>query len=289
MGKREKRRKAERIRRAHRVARAELAAERARQQAGAAPTGKSADVVLEPVDVTLLAPAKFCLLTEPEETLDFLKTFDSVLARPEVTKIVVNFSECKVMSLCAFSVLFTRFMDTQQARESVPITLLGIRSGSTSVNQMIGFAEVSEEARPVNIIRSPMIRGKAVGNAFSKERDRAGTEIVDHLTKCLATVGTELTPEGRKYIGNLITEAVGNAEEHSGPWVASGYFVQQYATDPGECHLVLFNSGATICERIQSPDASEKIRARAEQLAAHHLNKGFFTGRLRNNWNKEAL
>jgi hypothetical protein len=154
---------------------------------------------------------------------------------------------------------------------------------------MLDAPESPLRPKPAKVFRSPLIRGKSINNQFSKERDKAGTEIVDYLTRCLATEEKELTPDGRKYIGNLITEAIGNAEEHGGPWVAAGYFVQQYAADPGECHLVLFNSGPTICERIESPTASEVVRRRAEELADLHLRRGFFTAKLLNKWNKEAL
>jgi hypothetical protein len=234
-------------------------------------------------------PTQFCFLTHPDPTLLFFEEVEKAIARPEVDKITLDFSKCSVLGLCANLLLHTRMADAQNERWYRPFAVFAIPSETPAVNQMLSAPESAWGPKPATLIRSPMIRGKAINNQFSKERDKAGTEIVDYLTKCLATEKTELTSEGRKYIGNLITEAVGNAEEHSGAWVAAGYFVQQYTSDPGECHLVLFNSGATIADRIESPTSSEEIRRRAEQLADSHMRQGFFTTRVANGWNREAL
>jgi len=286
--------KADAIRRAHRTARAETREERARR-ARLGPleskrnTAKDSPSRNSRVDTTLKVPPEFCFLTNPTEALEFIEKLTIDMKRPEVAKLTVDFSDCKILGLCAYLVLITVILDSNEERWTSPVSIFAISSKSASVNNMLDAPESPLRPKPAKLIRSPLIRGKSINKQFSKERDKAGTEIVDYLTRCLGTEGKELTPDGRKYIGNLITEAIGNAEEHSGPWVAAGYFVQQYETDPGECHLVLFNTGPTICDRIESPDASEVIRKRAEDLADLHLRSGFFTARLLNKWNKEAL
>jgi len=279
----------DRIRREHRAARLRRAVRKLKGRLASPVTGRAAPSSNSKLEITLSVPPSFCFLTEPDAALRFIEEFAGVVCRTEVGKVTVDFGQCTTLGLCAYTVLYTTLVNAQNTRWYSPLSAFAKPSGSPEVNQLINLPYETPGPKPINIIRAPLIRGKGKNNQFSKERDKAGTEIVDYLTKCLATEGAELTPDGRKYLGNLITEAIGNAEEHSGPWVATGYFVQQHANDPGECHLVLFNEGPTICECIEDPKASRKIRDEAEKLASHHLNRGFFAARFLKQWTRETL
>jgi hypothetical protein len=96
--------------------------------------------------------------------------------------------------------------------------------------------------------------------------------------------------ETRAYFNKfLVTEVLGNAEEHGGVWFAIGYYTQRADSDIGTCHLVLFNNGTTIFESMSALGASPEIKRRAGALAATHMKRGLFGLGPKKAWNLEAL
>lgn len=239
---------------------------------------------------TLAIPETFSFLKNPNDVLAVIETGRRAAWNPKIDRIVADFTECRWVSLGASAVLQRTLYSIAREREFrklPPLEIFAQPSSDVIVNEIVNVPFISKEQFKT-IVRSPMITGKPDRMSFSKERDRAGTEIVEYIDKCLNAQSMSLTPEGRKYIGNLITEALGNAEEHGGPWTAYGFFLQRDNADPGECHMLLYNVGTTIYESLTSPKASPEIKADANALASRHLSRGFL-GLIRRKWNRECL
>jgi hypothetical protein len=98
----------------------------------------------------------------------------------------------------------------------------------------------------------------------------------------------ELSRTGKFRLSSLITEVIGNAEEHGGRWYTIAYF-HQSDDRLGHCHIALFNFGRTICESLRELAASDELKSRIDSLIAKHNERGFLRGLLNPTWEEEAL
>jgi hypothetical protein len=98
-----------------------------------------------------------------------------------------------------------------------------------------------------------------------------------------------LSPDGKFRLSSLITEVIGNAEEHGGTWYTLGYFHQIEANGAGHCHIVIFNFGTTIYESLMLHAASQELTDRIKGLIATHLDRGFLRSLFNPGWDEEAL
>jgi hypothetical protein len=128
--------------------------------------------------------------------------------------------------------------------------------------------------------------GKKTPVAESSDAELTSTGLVDFFNSCLGMEGYRLRDEKARNLISLISEVLGNAEEHSGleekdgsaAWYAIGYHRRSEKPGMGgQCHIVLFNFGISIFESLARPDTSEDLKRQIRTLVSEHSEKGFFS------------
>ena len=94
---------------------------------------------------------------------------------------------------------------------------------------------------------------------------------------------------GKNYLSSLLTEIIGNAEEHGGAWATIGHwaFTGTGENRFGECHIVILNHGKTIYESLSQVRDSGPLGRQLEALSDLHKRQGFFG--FSQGWDEETL
>ena len=133
-----------------------------------------------------------------------------------------------------------------------------------------------------------LFSGRASKIERSRKCDEAATKLTDYFNQCLRMQKFELSRSGKFRLSSLITEVIGNAEEHGGRWYTIAYF-HKSEDQLGHCHIALFNFGRTICESLLEFAASDELRSRIDSLISKHNERGFLRSLLNPTWEEEAL
>jgi hypothetical protein len=246
-------------------------------------------------------PKVFSILDEPEAALETLDLIRRVASARSVRLIEIDHSNCEVLGLCAstvMDVLLLRAKSIRPANNS--LSLSGKFSKTPAVNLMLrasgilrhlGLPEAILPPEEENRIRRcDLFQGKSNRIEVGKERDRAATSLTDYFDSCLNRLGHELSSKGKKYVSSLLTEVIGNAEEHGGPWSTIGHWLSTGTGDQrfGECHIVIMNTGTTIYESLGEHNQSERLKDRLRGLSDLHRRQGLFAF-ARSGWDEETL
>jgi len=243
----------------------------------------------------------FCFLQNPEETLKFISKLRSVLSNRSIRSIHLDHKGCRHLGLDASVIMDTMLLEARakRAQKGLKLFLSGRHPDDADVRSMLRAAGIFRsighpesllpEPPDLTIVTCPLLRGDAKRPELSQTRDAAGTKIIEYFQKCLAMHQVSLNDRGVSHLADLVTEVLGNAEEHGGIWFAIGYYIQRKDSETGTCHLVLFNNGATIFESMSAPKASEEIKRRVGALAATHMKRGYFGLGPEKAWDLEAL
>lgn len=176
----------------------------------------------------------------------------------------------------------------------------GVLSKTPSVNLMLRASgilrhlglpesELSPETETL-VRRCELFHGKASRIEKGKQRDRAATSLTKYFDSCLETLGYTLSKAGKSYLSALLTEVIGNSEEHGGPWWTIGHWHLTETEEEkfGECHIVILNFGTTIYESLNEHNQSENLTASLRSLSDLHDKQGFFSfGKPK--WDEETL
>jgi hypothetical protein len=247
-------------------------------------------------------PRVFSIIDEPETALETLDLIRRISSNRSIRLIQIDHSDCEVLGLCASTAMDVILLGAEKRRpKSNPLSFSGLFSKTPSVNLMLrasgilrhlGLREsVLAPQDEQRIARCELFQGKSNRIEVGKERDRAATSLTDYFDGCLARVGHALTAEGKKFVSSLLTEIIGNAEEHGGPWSTIGHWQSTQGTQEqrlGECHIVILDYGNTIYESLDRYNESEQMREKLRTLSDLHRKQGFFSfGRA--SWDEETL
>lgn len=126
----------------------------------------------------------------------------------------------------------------------------------------------------------PLYHGKANLETASKssEKERATFKFVEYVHRCLGKHSWGLNTEGKGYLAGLVSEVVGNAEDHADrdDWWIGGYMRLSKTGDVGDCHVVIFNFGRTIFESMKELSETSPLRKEIERLVRKHKRLNFF-------------
>ncbi len=301
------------IRKRHRLKRQENAEERRRhaRRANRYPSGirviprKGFRKPNPDPDSTIRIPYTFSLLDDPDAVLETYRQTEHVLRIKHKRKIHVDHSNCNQMDLAASILLDTLVVEAEKRRNGTPNSLTvegSISLISDDVNVML-FASGLPHHLGLKFELPPAIKlntkkfetqyGTSGNIETSRQRNRCASDLTEYFDDCIKTQGFKLSEEGRANLGNLVTEVIGNAEEHSGPWHAIGFYDKRKfgAAGAGECHIVIFNYGRTIYETLIDPSTSDELKRNLHQLSDPILSRGWFQRSLsfRRKNNEECL
>jgi uncharacterized protein YaiE (UPF0345 family) len=256
-------------------------------------------------DTVIRIPYTFSLLDDPDAVLKTYQQTELALRIKHKRRIHVDHSNCKRMDLAASILLDTIVVAAERRRKGTPNSLTVEGSASLisgDVNVML-FASGLPHHLGLEIELPPEIKlntkkfesqyGSASHIVTSRQRNQCATDLTKYFDDCIKTQGFELSDAGRAYLGNLVTEVIGNAEEHSGPWHAIGFYDQRKygAMGTGECHIVIFNYGKTIYETLIDPSTSNELKLQLHRLSESVLSRGWLARSVsaRRNLNEECL
>ena len=248
-------------------------------------------------------PSTFSFLDDPEQALETIHELEAILSDKETRFIEISHRRCRHLDLCASAVLDTYLMRERERarREQRPLAVVGkLSKRSFEVNAMLCAAGlphrlgIKETAVPIELRDDfdvfEMMEGTASHPGSSKARDLCGTKLTEYFDKCLHRKHSSLTELGSYNLACLLTEVIGNAEEHGGPWHATGFWKSRRLRDSdageGEIHIVIFNEGRTIYEALQHPTSSGLMKSTLRQHSQFHSREFAASG---GTWNEEAL
>ena len=207
------------------------------------------------------------------------------------------------MDLCASAVLDATIVKARERARRVqrPLNLKGrLSTKSDAVNAMLCAAglphtlKVEKTELPSELRETFRVFEKQEGSAShpdsSRKRDVCSTKLTEYFDGCLRTQGVTLTDDGSYNLACLLSEIIGNAEEHGGPWHAIGYWdgakFQTEEGTAGELHIVIFNEGRTIYEAMSADDSSPVILQVLQRLSGEHA---FEFADSKGQWNEQCL
>lgn len=245
----------------------------------------------------LQVPEVFSFLEDPNTALSFVEELQRECVKGYVREIYLDHEGCKSLGLCAQSYMDIVLMDNMErrSRSKSPLIVGGRHSKNTEVNIMLRATGTLRQVKHPHmqlppevekgIVRSELYRSsikrrdRLIGQRHhlsyellrrSSERDVAATRLVQYFNRCLNTQGCELNPHGRKYLIDLLTEVIGNCEEHGGRWFTIGYFRESPAKNAGDCHIAMFNFGASMFHSLNSRSSSRAMKDEIAEIAKKH-------------------
>jgi hypothetical protein len=252
----------------------------------------------------MVLPQVFSLLDDPESTIQFLDDLVRYSSAESIRHITFGASQCKTIgldALVAMSVLVLRA--ERRRKEKNPLTISGnwpddlpiqIMFKASGIPHHLGLPEAMLTPEQEKLVhRCELYKGQAVKSriALARQRNEATEHLRKYFDKCLNTVGFTLTRGGKSRLDKLISEVIGNAEEHGGPWNTIGHW-QLGETGEGKrlgvCHIAMFNFGNSIYESFLTDEASPTIVEQLRSLSDSHTKKGWFD-LFKDIWDEETL
>lgn len=252
----------------------------------------------------LSLPKVFSLLEAPEPTMEFLQQLLTYSGTESVKHLSFEAKQCGTIGLDALVAMSVFLMRAKQRRKDENrLSISGtwpedlsmrIMFKASGVPHHLGLPEsrlTPEQEKLVH--RCELYNGRAVPSryALARQRNEATQNVRTYFDRCLNTVGFSLTREGKSRLDKLISEVIGNAEEHGGPWYTIGHWQLGESGEGrryGVCHLAMFDFGNSIYESFLTEEASPTIVAQLRSLSDLHTQRGWFD-RLKGTWDEETL
>jgi hypothetical protein len=247
---------------------------------------------------TLRIPKIFSFIDNPVQTLETIEALRRAIVPPSTKELKIDHSRCKKLDLCASVIMDVTLLQAQARRKGNQLNLAGTYSGDIDVNMMLrGSGILKQISHPDSILPEEveatirtcdLFSGKASKIERSRKCDEAATKLTDYFNECLRMEKFELSSSGKFRLSSLVTEVIGNAEEHGGRWYTIAYF-RQSDEQLGHCHIALFNFGRTIYESLWEDAASEELKSRIDALIRKHQDEGLLRSLLHPTWEEESL
>jgi hypothetical protein len=222
-------------------------------------------------------PESFSFIDAPDESLDALWHLVQV-ARSGQRVLRVDQSRCRNIDLCAASLLNViamearlrtkctfegRFPDDDEAKEIV------IATGLPHVLAIPGPA--LPHIRTFDLRKGGTNRASLL---MTTEKERVADDLTEYVASIFEGKGFQLSLEGKKHIGRLVGEVLGNAEDHAAghDWWACAYLREPSEREYGDCHLTLFNFGPTLAETMSGMESPSET-ALIEEIVIQHARR----------------
>jgi hypothetical protein len=227
-------------------------------------------------------PSAFSFIEDPDPTILALnQTIQAIRARPK--DIQFDQSACVQLDLCAASVLNALVRD---ARKRYSVRCRGVLPRDRAAAEIAEATGLKKELQieanrtlGARYLHFPLSEGYAnrIHKGVSSDKNLHATRITQYINDCFKTVGFVLTESGNGHLSAMTSEVIDNAETHSlsRRWWVAGYLRQSDRNQIGDCHLVIFNTGRTISQSLQTLPSSSRLRGKIEKLVSLHRNSGF--------------
>jgi hypothetical protein len=252
----------------------------------------------------LQIPRSFSMLLDPEAVLSLVAAFAKTCQSRAISDVFVDFSNIASQDLGAHALL-DKLVDEIVAQVSMQkgriawkgnfpndpalrrfIQAMGIIRQLGLTNRYLKSVDANKihlfERRCRHYVRDM----KPINPDDKTAQGNAAQRFVDHVNKCLAREGRQLTPEGRGKLCEYVVEVIDNAENHAGmvDWTIQGY-VDMAMAEPA-CEIVIFNFGKSIAESLDAlPVTSYTVEKQIRPYVDLHIQKGWLSQK----WRREDL
>jgi hypothetical protein len=236
-------------------------------------------------------PRLFSFIESPSDAIDVLGKLVRLSLRRRTHKIRINQVACEQTDHCAQSaagalavtahkelrVTFGGVFPRAQDQRDIAIATGLPRRLGVSLPPPPGFLTFE-------LFHGRRMREKAT---VSSQREEQTSLLTEYVNECLARYDYRLNRESAGYVASLVSEVIGNAEDHAGrpDWWVGAYLRQASDTTYGDCHITIFNFGRTLAQSLQDLPADSMLRRDIEDLVTEHTKRGLF----RPHWTPENL
>lgn len=263
----------------------------------------SSSLALPQTSLHLKVPATFSMLADPDTALAMVCSFAKTHREKIISDVFVDLEGIKEQDLGAHALL-----DKLVEEMVVQTKYQGARMGwkgnfpidparkrfvmAMGIIRQLGLTDrylKLNEAKKIHLFerrcRHYIRQVKPVNPEDKSAQANAAQRFVDHVSKCLAREGRDLTNEGRSTLCNYVVEVIDNAENHAGmvDWTIQGY-VDMAMTEP-QCEIVVFNFGKSIAETLEELPADSYTMKQIHKYLELHSTNGWFTPK----WRREDL
>lgn len=251
----------------------------------------------------LKIPSTFSMLSEPDQVLSTVCSFARTHKDKSISDVFVNLEGVKEQDLGAHALL-----DKLVEEMVVQTKFQGVRMGwkgnfpedparkrfvmAMGIIRQLGLTDrylKLNEAEKIHLFerrcRHYIRQVKPINPEDKSAQANAAQRFVEHVSKCLAREGRDLTNEGRSKLCSYVVEVIDNAENHAGmvDWTIQGY-VDMAMVEP-QCEIVVFNFGKSIAETLEELPADSYTMKQIQKYLELHSTNGWFSHK----WRREDL
>lgn len=263
-----------------------------------------AELYLPQTSLHLVVPRTFSMLEDPEEVLGLVSSFALTHQYRSISDVYVDFERVVVQDLGAHALL-DKLVDEIVAQVAFQRGRMGWKGNfpadaaqkrfikAMGIIRQLGLTKRyldPIEAHSIHLFerrcRHYVREMKPVNPQDKSAQGNAAHRFIDHVNKCLAREGRELTPEGRLSLCDYVVEVIDNAENHAGmvDWTIQGY-VDMAMNEP-VCEIVIFNFGKSISESLDNLSTkSYTMQSQVQPYLDLHNKNGW----LNHHWRREDL
>lgn len=235
----------------------------------------------------------FSLIEEPDDALEAIEEIVAATQSSRTHYVRILHGDCQLIDYeagCLASALAleaSRRHNTSFSGDYPSNAELRDIVAATGMPYLLEAAQTAPD--PKGFTRFGLVHGQREYQVAvsSSRKEIITTELTTYVNECLSRYGFNLGPAAEEHLSSLVSEVIGNAEEHSGrrDWWIGGYLRQKNEAY-GDCHIAIFNLGKTLCESLQVLPSESLLRTSIEALVSEHASKGFFGGP---QWTEENL
>ncbi len=209
-----------------------------------------------------------------------------------IKHIDITHGDCENLDLAASLVMDIALMRARKRRRvgnslafsgcfSTKSDIVNVMLKASGIPHHLGLPEARLDPAIEKLIhRAELKSGTSNKNERGHKRNEAGGYLTNYFDNCLLSLGYTLNKKGKQYLGNLLTEVIGNAEEHGGgKWYTIGHWHRGQhgeAKKFGRCHIVIMNYGTTIHESLAGDSVSPQLQSDLKQLSDLHRQRKLF-------------
>jgi hypothetical protein len=226
-------------------------------------------------------PKVFSLFEDSEAALGALG--ELALAIRDHSSLFIDQGDCEDVDLGALSMAAALVQDAKRTYYRV---IRGNWPRSPKVSQAVDAAGIVRVALPNKVMPAgflvfPLSRGSSQrGSAYTDNKSRVTTRLVSHFDECLAHYDVRLTDSAKKRLADLVSEALGNAEEHTQrkDWWVAAYLHEEKEKQYGDFHITIFNLGESIGDTMKDLPSDNPARGKLDEIIRAHSGKWYKRG-----------
>lgn len=236
--------------------------------------------------IRLNTPKVFCLLSNPEESIQFIAKVNKLINDLNYSHIDFNHLRTKEFSLGAEALLGNIVKELTELRDNngFPFGVTGSLPTNTDHADLIREIGIVKEIdadlqgqstvnkQNIHLFSKKCVLDESDSSSADDYKNNATLEFVSHINSGLKVHKLKLKEEYSNHLKTALAEILDNAEEHS-RLTAPKWFVKGYLNNNCEkrmLELVIFNYGSTVYENFMNLPKENYTRKKVDGYVARH-------------------